>query len=78
MNNNFIKVQRPDKIHSKKGYYWAINPEKRDALDLDIDKSMKKMKAENSCFNHTFRLSNCLIYLHYRKVLHRLISKYCP
>jgi hypothetical protein len=48
MNDNFVKVPRPDKVQSKKGYYWTINPQRKDILDLEIKKSFTNLEKKNS------------------------------
>lgn len=46
MNQNFIKVQRPDGFQTKKGYYWAANPSRQHILDLEIERALKTMGRE--------------------------------
>ena len=40
MNQNFIKVSKDD-VQTKKGFFWAINPDRMDALDQEIEKTLK-------------------------------------
>ena len=52
MNQNFMKVPRPDGIQTKKGFYWAINPSRIPLLEQEIDRSLKAMGRkliENGC-----------------------------
>lgn len=43
MNQNFIKVNRPDGFQTKKGFYWAMNPTRVHILELEIEKALKIM-----------------------------------
>jgi forkhead box protein N len=46
MNQNFIKIQRPDGFQTKKGYYWAANPTRQHILDLEMERALKAMGRE--------------------------------
>ena len=43
MNQNFVKVQRPDGFQTKKGFFWAINPDRQHLLDIEIERALKTM-----------------------------------
>lgn len=43
MNQNFIKIQRPDGFQTKKGYYWAANPSRQHILDIEMERALKAM-----------------------------------
>ena len=41
MNQNFVKVLRSDGYQPRKGYHWAINPKRRHALQLEIERTLR-------------------------------------
>ena len=54
MNQNFIKIQRPDGFQTKKGYYWAANPNRQHILDIEMDRALKAMgRGLVECFNNS-------------------------
>ncbi|XP_041379015.1 skeletal aspartic acid-rich protein 2-like [Gigantopelta aegis] len=47
MNQNFVKVQRPDGFQTKKGFFWAINPDRQHLLDIEIERALKTMEDDD-------------------------------
>lgn len=43
MNQNFMKLPRPDLFQLKKGFLWTFNPTRRQALELEIERALKRM-----------------------------------
>lgn len=71
MNQNFIKVQRPDGFQTKKGYYWAANPTRQHVLDLEIERALKTMGRdliENSAVKQCKFICTLSIYISYYNI----------
>ena len=43
MNQNFMKLPRPNLFQLKKGFLWTFNPTIRHVLELEIERALKRM-----------------------------------
>ena len=68
MNANFKKMDRTDGWQGKKGYFWEINPEKKNEVEKEITKWLNeegRKVVENQHYYQTLtgllKINNCMV-----------------
>ena len=68
LNANFKKMDRTDGWQGKKGYFWEINPEKKNEVEKEITKWLNeegRKVVENQHYYQTLtgllKINNCMV-----------------